>query len=406
MKAMKLIAKIVLRLSALMTLTAFAASSSGPWEQPCAALAEQIGGIVGPGQAQLTIRNLSTISPEEIPAIHKLLEEDLRARGVVSSGVESANSIRVTLSESARERLWVAEVMEGNQTQVTMVKLNLDSPHQRQAIGGMLLRREVIFTMRDQPLAVLLVQGELVALDSEEIAIFDRASDGWREIKRVRIGQERPLPRDPRGILIADAGGTGFHAWLAGVQCAGSSASSDWALSCHASDDPWPIFQVDNAVGLPPISAFYNAARNYFTGVVTPNLGVDPPPFYSATVIPRPAGVAAMLVNGIDGKVLLADNDGLKSISGTRDWGSDFAVIHSGCGAGTEVIASGSGEAATDSLRVYELPALEAVPASAPITMDGTVTALWTAPDGKSAFAVVRAGPIQYEVNRVSALCN
>ena len=32
----------------------------------------------------------------------------------------------------------------------------------------------------------------------------------------------------------------------------------------------------------------------------------------------------------------------------------------------------------TDSLRAYELPALEAIPASAPLAMDGTVTALWT----------------------------
>ena len=66
----------------------------------------------------------------------------------------------------------------------------------------------------------------------------------------------------------------------------------------------------------------------------------------------------------------LAENGELKVVAGTRDWGSDFAVLHSGCGAGVEVIASSSGEAASDSLRAYELPALEAVPASAPL-IDG-----------------------------------
>jgi hypothetical protein len=52
------------------------------------------------------------------------------------------------------------------------------------------------------------------------------------------------------------------------------------------------------------------------------------------------------------------------------------------------------------------LPALEAVPASAPLAMDGTVTALWSAPDGKSVLAVVRNAADEYEVDRVTALCN
>ena len=102
----------------------------------------------------------------------------------------------------------------------------------------------------------------------------------------------------------------------------------------------------------------------------------------------------------------MAENGALKVVTGTRDWGSDFAVLHSGCGAGVQVIASSSGEVANDSLRAYELPALEAAPASAPLAIDGTVTALWTAPDGKSVLTVVRNAANQYEVDRVTALCN
>ena len=98
-------------------------------------------------------------------------------------------------------------------------------------------------------------------------------------------------------------------------------------------------------------------------------------------------------------------------MSGVRDWGSDFATLHSGCGSGTQIVASGSGEAISDSLRAYELPAQESIPASAPLAMDGTVTALWTAPDGKNIFAVVRKTANQgttneYEVDRVTASCN
>ncbi len=49
---------------------------------------------------------------------------------------------------------------------------------------------------------------------------------------------------------------------------------------------------------------------------------------------------------------------------------------------------------------------LEALPASSPVAMDGTVTALWTAQDAKSVFAVVRNAAGTYEVDRVTALCN
>jgi hypothetical protein len=139
--------------------------------------------------------------------------------------------------------------------------------------------------------------------------------------------------------------------------------------------------------------------------VIAPSFAVDLPPFYSAAMIPRADGTA-LLINGIEGKVQLVANGALKTVSGTRDWGSDFSSLNTGCGAGTQIVASGSGEATADSLRAYDLPALEAIPASAPLAMDGTVTALWTAPDAKSLFAVIRTAADRYEVDRVTASCN
>jgi hypothetical protein len=178
-----------------------------------------------------------------------------------------------------------------------------------------------------------------------------------------------------------------------------------WAIRCHASDEPWPILNNNDPANPVTIKAFFNSARNYFTGVITPSLGVDLPAFYSAAMLPRPNG-PALLIGGIDGKVQIVDSGVLRQVSGARDWGSDFAVLKSGCGSGAQVIASGSGEAAADSLRAYELPAQEAIPASAPLAMNGTVTLLWAAPDGKSLLAAVRQASGDYEVDRVTALCN
>ena len=100
----------------------------------------------------------------------------------------------------------------------------------------------------------------------------------------------------------------------------------------------------------------------------------------------------------------------MNPVTGARDWGSDFALLQSGCGSGTQIIASGSGPAAQDSLRAYEIPAHEAIPASQPLTVEGSVTAMWSAAGGKSVFAVVRNLPQQgqsteYEVDRVTATC-
>ncbi|HVU48916.1 MAG TPA: hypothetical protein VHD85_22505 [Terracidiphilus sp.] len=389
-----------------------AAAAPSQWEQPAAALAGQIAGILGPGQAQLTIRNISSIANSDLAPIRRLIEQDLKTHGVTISGAEGANAIRVTLSESARQRVWVAEVMEGDQTQVTMVDLPLAKAQQAQVASGVVLRKEQILAGNEPILAALEVAGGLVALEPQEIVIYANTANGWQAQQRVNIPPRLPLARDPRGVLLPAADGTGFEGFLAGIACMGvaptAGLTGNWSVQCHGSDDPWTIIETSSQGNGPVIAikAFYNASRDFFSGVVTPSLGADLPAFYSAALQQRAAGNAALVIAGIDGKVRLVGNGTLATVAGTRDWGSDIAVLRSGCGAGTQVIASGSGEAVSDSLRAYDMPALEAVPASPPLAMEGTVTAMWTAPDGKSVLAVVRKAANQYEVDRVTALCN
>lgn len=403
----------------------FAVPVSSPWEKPAADLADQIAAILGPGQAHLAMVNLSSISDGDMRAIRALLIADLKAHGIAAAGDESANSVRVTLSQSASRRLWVAEIAEGSQTQVATVDAGPAAPQSTPTAPGLTLLNQLILTSGDPILAVLETPAGIVAVEPEQIVTFTRAPDGWHEQQRLSIHSARALARDPRGALLGYASGLNFEAWVAGVECSGSEASAgppaNWTIECRANDDPWaitqpPLDQTDwgaatasaNAGVTPvaPIRAFYNGARNYFTGVLAGNTGADLPPFYSAVLIPRAAGNSALLVGGIDGRMQLAESGTLHAVAGTRDWGSDFAVLRSDCGAGAQVIASSSGEATADSLRAYELPALEAVPASAPLSMGGTVTALTTAPDGKSVFAVVRNSQNQFEVDRVTALCN
>ncbi|HET6170756.1 MAG TPA: hypothetical protein VFE01_11275 [Terracidiphilus sp.] len=394
-------------------------AAPGPWQQPAAALADQIAEILGPGQARITVRNLSAISADDLPAIRGLIERDLKSHGIVAaSDPESANTVRITLSEDARQLLWIAEVVEGSETRIAMVPAALDIPKSSQLAGGMTLRRQAILNTHNPLLATLETAAGLVTLEPEQIVIYTRNPDGWQEQKRVNIEQRHPLARDPRGILVASADGNAFEAFLARVHCRGSYVAAqpagDWQVQCNESDDPWPVPHppatqsatgTEMGVSLTPITAFYNAARDYFTGVTNLSPEMDLPPFYSAVQLPRSNGTG-LLIGGIDGKVQLVDAGPLKPITGTRDWGSDFGVLHSGCGSEAQIIASGSGEAVSDSLRAYELPAREAVPASPPLAVNGTVTALWPAPDSKSVFAVIRNDVNEYEVDRVTASCN
>jgi hypothetical protein len=327
----------------------------------------------------------------------------------------------VTLSENARERLWVAEVVEGSETHVAMVHVDASIASISTTHAGMVLRSERIaglssriggIVRNDPLLAASEINGHFLVLYPGRISIFSSTAGAWTE--ENTIAMESKLPRDPRAVLLASADGGNFTAYIPGTQCIGSyslplanpGANSGWSVRCHASDDPWPVYQSGDASSATPLKAFYNSARNYFTGVVTPGIGVDLPPFYAAALIPRAAGGAALLISGIDGSVQLIENGAIRPVAGTRDWGSDFAVMRSGCGAGTQIIASSSGEAVNDTLRAFDIPALEAIPASNTLTLNGTVTALWTAQDGKSEIAVVRNAAGQYEVDRVTALCN
>ena len=402
------------------TWVCMAASPSANWQQPAGALAEQIAAILGPAQAALTIHNLSSIAESDIPGIRALLEQDLKAHGVAITSGDSANTIRVTLSQNDQQRLWVAEIIQGSETRAVMVSAGPGGAPTSAVADYMTLRRERVPILRSGPqpdepvLGALENEYSLLILRSYGIELLAFGDGGWLPQKTISLDDRRQSSRDPHGILIPGSDRASFTAFIGSSECSGvytansntaSHPADNWSIHCRASDEPWPILQNNDSTNPVTIKVFNNAARNYFTGVITPNLGVDLPPFYSAALLSRPNG-SALLVGGIDGKVQVVDNGTLKPVSGARDWGSDFAVLKSGCGSGAQVIASGSGEAASDSLRAYELPAQEAVPASAPLAMNGTVTALWPALDGRSLLAAVRQPSGDYEVDRVTAFCD
>ncbi len=396
------------------------AQAAASWNQPAAALAARISDILGPGPVAFSVRNISSIPSDQASQIRRILQNSLKSHGVTVGDADSANIVRVTLSENARERLLVAEIIQGNQTKVAMVELGATDGEGLKASEMLVLRRQTVLSAQGPILAALEVPSGLLILKPEEVVFYTKENGIWKKAKSADVGVRRPLGRDTRGALLGNGDGTTFDAWLPGVHCAGLINAADahaLKLTCSASDDPWAVTQppLDTASSAfsangsggraTPIRAFYNSSRNSFTGILAPSFPQDMPPFYSLAIVPRPSGYG-VLTEGVDGKVQLAENGALHLVAGTRDWGSDLAVLQSECGPGAQMVVSGSGDAVSDSLRAYELPLYEAVPASEPLEVDGSVMALDVATDSRSLLAIVRKANNIYEVDRVTALCN
>jgi hypothetical protein len=398
----------------LMLVGLIPAAHAANWEQPAGDLAKQIAALAGPGPAKLVIRNESSLAPGEIPVIRRLLERDLRGFGIVTGGNDSATLIRLTLSENLQGGLWVAEVIEGTETRVTMLPVALGAATVSASGPSLTLRRSLVITEPDtvvdaQIFSVGATQ-RLAVLEPERILIFVRSAAGlsfggtaagasnWVEDQRFPIAHTRPFPRDVRGELVA-AQDHLFDAYLPGVLCSGTNTGAQLAVACGDSDDPWPIGLTQRA--------FYNAMRDSFTGVLAPGFGMEVAPFYQASDLARPTGTG-LLMGGVDGRVTLIGNNTMKLVAGTSDWGSDFTVIRSECGSGVQVLVSGTGAGSNgDSLRAYEIVGREAIAMSASLPVEGAVMAIHAANGGTGATVIVRRdGPLRYEVWNVSALCN
>jgi hypothetical protein len=258
---------------------------------------------------------------------------------------------------------------------------------------------------------------QIAVLDGEKVAIYRSKNGKWQQEQSLSITHLRPWPRDLRGRIMASKNHL-LDVYLPGVFCR-SATGLPLALNCRESDDPWPL--VATAVvsfpsfgaGSPPVQplgAFYSATRNFFTGALTPGVGrlTTVGKFYSAAALPRERYVL-WLFAGTDGQIHMVD--GVTDQAVKLGWGSDIASVKTACGAGSQLMATSSGENGpgngTDWVRLYEIADRDPVPVSAALDFPGEITALWTEAKGDSAIAVVRNHETgDYEAFRLAVACS
>jgi hypothetical protein len=389
----------VIRVSSvlLFCLAAPFANAAGKWDAQVAELSRKIIVLNGISTASLEIKNASSLPADEFTTMRRALEDQLRTGGLQIRN-SAQTSIRVTLSENLRGLLWVAEVQQGAETKVAFVSIPKTDASGITA-SALVLRRSLLIADPEQILDAATWQSReqrfLLELGPSHIGIFRANGPRWELATSVSI-PHTTYPRDLRGRLWMGRDGD-WKAFLPGIQCSGS-AQLQQPMTCHDSDDPWHLND--------KYKAFYNSARNHFTGAMVPPVARSFPNFYTASQ-PRHGNGDFWVFSGTDGQHLSFDGSTTRVLAGTRDWGSDAASVKSGCGSGTQLLVSGAGDdSVNDTIRAYEVGDHDARAVSPPLAFDGTVTALWTTTEGDSAVAVIRTRTGSYEAYSVSVACN
>jgi len=384
-------------------------------------LARQIAAEAGPSACALQISNRSSLDDRSVREVRAALEAELHARGFHSPKVEQAvGTIEVVLSESLREYVWTAEMMlASGETKVALVSLPRSSPGTTAAATlPVVLKASLLFAqerpMFDAALVDLPAASRLLVLADSTVTLYrlPPASQAaaspvgrWEFETSLPIAHARIFPRDVRGRLLLRHDHL-FDVHLPGTFCR-SNSTAPLTLACIDSDDPWPLTPEDGSV-----RAVYAAARNFFTGKLSPSIGriSDVPSFYSATALPR-SGYTLWVIAAVDGSVHLVDGVTDQSMPGANAKWGDLAAVHSNCGAPTQLLVSesappGRGDAERDALRAFEIPERDPVAASPALQFDGQITALWPDGSGNGATAIVRRRDTGwYEAYRVSVSC-
>ena len=362
-------------------------SFAADWHDPVSQLAPKITAATGPGVVALEINNRSSISSADVEEIRREITSSLAASGVrVWQPDQAAANIKLTLSENLRDYVWVAEIQPGtNDAKVILV--STPRPYvlpAGQNAPAITIRATALVSQADLILDVAILQStppRIVVLGRTAVTIQEFANQRWSVVQSLAISSPNPLPRDARGRIFLRKDRL-FDAYLPGLSCH-STNSAPLAMNCALSEDPWPL----QPQGL---SAFFSPARNFFTGALVPGIGKQnsAPPFYSAAAVPR-ANYSLWIFAGLDGQVHLLDGINQQVLTRVH-WGSNVAAVHPACRPDSLVLADAADNEPTESIQAFEFADRDPASVSPKLTVNGSVTALWSTPSGDSAIAVYR----------------
>jgi hypothetical protein len=399
-------------------------AAAADWNIPEQQLARKVVAVSDGGPLALAFANRSSLGRRDAEIIQNGLRSALESAGARFAKADAAPTVKISLSENLNSYVWVAEVRRReDETAVVMVS----TPRPEGAGGAqdsvpLSILKIPLWTQTDPILDVAVLEesgapNRIAVLSPSGVTLYTGHAGAWQAERSAEIPHAQPWPRDVRGriILVKDHQ---FDVFLPGIVCHGMAPLN---LTCLRSDDAWPLTvpafnlgAATNSAGadsvtagatIPPMGAFFAPARNFFTGALTSPIGkfTNVPKFYSAAVLSRDKPL--WLFGATDGFVHVID--------GTSDqplrlaWGSDLTSVKTSCGAGWQILATGSDDGSGNSVRAYEIPDRDPLPVSAAVDFSGPISALWTEVKGDTAVAVAKNQVTgNYEAFRLAVACH
>jgi hypothetical protein len=350
-----------------------------------------------PRAVAVTFQNVSGLPQESQERLQNFILTAFRDAGVRVGKGEQAAEVQIAFSEDWQGPVWIATVQRGDSRPLVIKRMA--RAQEAAARGLMVTLRRIPVWQQDSPILDFFQDNQnLLVLEPGQLALYANDSGQWRPRHTLAIPHEHVWPRDLRGRLHVSGGQ--ISAFLPGTRCSG--AISPPALDCRSSDDPWPLDQ-DQLV------AFFNGRRNFFTGLLSGrSAGANVGPFFSGAAWQN-GDQRQWLFAGVDGRTRLFQGDLSAPATTFRGWGSTVAAVHSGCGPGWHLVASSPADTIhADSVQAMEIAGHEALPASAPLELGGTVEALWSAGN----YSQVVNGVMRYQATKryeaftVTVICN
>jgi len=406
-------------------LAGFAAvAAAADWNIPEQQLARKVVAVTGSGPLSLAFVNRSSLGRRDAEIIQNGLRSALESAGARFANNDAAPTVKISLSENLNSYVWLAEVRRSeDETAVVMVS----TPRPEGAGGAqdavpLSILKIPLWRQTDPILDVAVLDesgapNRIAVLSPSGVTLYSGHAGAWQAEGSAEIPHAQPWPRDLRGRIIL-AKDRQFDVFLPGVVCRGRPPLN---LTCLRSDDAWPLtvpaFNSGAAPGspgadsvpaistIPPVGAFFAPARNFFTGALTSPIGkfTNVPKFYSAAVLSRDKPL--WLFAATDGFVHVIDGTSDQPVR--LPWGSDLTSVKTLCGAGWQILATGSDDGSSSSVRAYEIPDRDPLPVSAAVDFPGAISALWTEVKGDTAVAVAK-NPVtgNYEAFRLAVACH
>jgi hypothetical protein len=316
------------------------------WNKALDSLADKIAAAAKPAKTfSLNVKNISSLSGTDVAGLREELVADLAARKFrITEKAPSDAQLQLTLSESADDYVWVAEIRRGDTREAVMVSAARDMVKNSTSAGpSITLQRKAIWEQAGKILDFGLVSEAatdrgsiLVILEPDKLSFYEYRSGEWQLTRAVAIGRARPVERDVSGRINLPAG----KAELPDVECSGN-------------------FQHPETVTCAGAAATQDAA------------------FITNPIVMQERTV------------------------------DSYAALAPVCGIGPLTLVSGPGDwTQPDEIQVYELKGHEAVVSGPPLKFPGPILALWASEDGKSARVVSRNLQMgAYEASIVSVSC-